>query len=803
MDNIKNKKTFIVIAIFFSIIATALINTIVYSALQTTIKIDGIGYARSQSDIRITKYNLSSIENSSISLYEEFNKYSTTSSITLPEATSTITYLVEITNYGSTEMAISEITGLPSNLKYTLQNYNLKDKICDQDNKCNNYAVKTFYLTISYLYYDSRETTFNINLTFNFKEFHPVTYDNMKVIGPTEILDGETYSHYLEGNKYFVNAIVDGKTVASANSKTTLIVNNVTTPLKISSTNTAEYNYSGNYKIFTAPVTGRYRIDLYGASGGRSYNTFNYTDQSNTQIGKGAYTSGLITLHQGEALYVYVGEEGHTPTSLKATTPSFNAGSSTVVSKDKDDIAGGGGGATDVRLTPGEWNNFDSLKSRIMVAAGGGGNNVSINSTTPVFKATNGGGPEITGTLTAWNQTWTPIVTQTQGYKFGIGQSGYESNLSGGGGGGGYYGGVAKEDASQSGRASGGTSFVSGHPNCNAISNLSTENNMVHLGTPIHYSNKYFTSSVIVSGGGDIYKNNWNNEITFSGNIGNGYAAITLDKELTTYSITYENIPGTYQNTILEGDTLSVTLPSIEDIYVFINEEQTTNYTYENNVLTIPNVIGNIKITTVYSKYVNNLESYYPLTSTLTDESTTKRYGDLITQREVIILYGDGLRVDGTGLRTQTNNHTLPDNFTIMIDFKPTATDSNWHHIWGIWSGVNSPTSYNSLSHFSNNFQIQNGQVKGETSTSPMKLNQWNRLIVTNDQNKWNLYLDGNFLVSADSQTDKKTGYFYVGENISQEGSDGEPSIVGYIKNLRIYNTNFTENEIKLLGTTK
>ena len=115
-------------------------------------------------------------------------------------------------------------------------------------------------------------------------------------------------------------------------------------------------------------------------------------------------------------------------------------------------FAGGGGGATDVRLTPGEWNNFDSLKSRIMVAAGGGGNNVSINSTTPVFKATNGGGPEITGTLTAWNQTWTPIVTQTQGYKFGIGQSGYESNLSGGGGG----GGVSANGIGDNGGAGGG-----------------------------------------------------------------------------------------------------------------------------------------------------------------------------------------------------------------------------------------------------------------------------------------------------------------------------------------------------------
>lgn len=35
--------------------------------------------------------------------------------------------------------------------------------------------------------------------------------------------------------------------------------------------------------------------------------------------------------------------------------------------------SGSGGGATDVRLVGGAWNNFDSLKSRIMVAAGGGG----------------------------------------------------------------------------------------------------------------------------------------------------------------------------------------------------------------------------------------------------------------------------------------------------------------------------------------------------------------------------------------------------------------------------------------------
>lgn len=138
-----------------------------------------------------------------------------------------------------------------------------------------------------------------------------------------------------------------------------------------------------------------------------------------------------------------------------------------------------------------------------------------------------------------------------------------------------------------------------------------------------------------------------------------------------------------------------------------------------------------------------------------------------------------------------------------MIDFYPTQTDSNWHHIWGIWNGINTSSSYNSLSYNSYNFQIQNGLIKGETTTSPMKLNTWHRLVVTNDSTKWNLYLDGNLLTSAATATDKKTGYSYVGENISNTGLDGEPSIVGYIKNLRIYNTPFTSNDIKLLGNTK
>ena len=41
-----------------------------------------------------------------------------------------------------------------------------------------------------------------------------------------------------------------------------------------------------------------------------------------------------------------------------------------------------GGGATDVRLKNGDWDNLDGLKSRIMVAAGGGGGLYNRNSYT-------------------------------------------------------------------------------------------------------------------------------------------------------------------------------------------------------------------------------------------------------------------------------------------------------------------------------------------------------------------------------------------------------------------------------------
>jgi len=117
------------------------------------------------------------------------------------------------------------------------------------------------------------------------------------------------------------------------------------------------YSYTGKAKTFEAPVSAYYKIELWGAQG-MDYN-------ADTPGGKGAYTAGTIYLKKGEKVYLYIGGKGVNK------TPGYNGGSAPGTTTDGTYYAGGG--ATDVRLENGEWNNFDSLKSRIMVAAGGAG----------------------------------------------------------------------------------------------------------------------------------------------------------------------------------------------------------------------------------------------------------------------------------------------------------------------------------------------------------------------------------------------------------------------------------------------
>jgi len=116
---------------------------------------------------------------------------------------------------------------------------------------------------------------------------------------------------------------------------------------------------ANQYYTYTAPATGTYKLQVWGAQGGYR--------AERILGGLGGYSIGTIALNQGDKLYVYVGGEGG-----KSDTPingivsgGYNGGGYRYGYT-------GGGGATDIRFTAGTWNSSSSLLSRVIVAGGGG-----------------------------------------------------------------------------------------------------------------------------------------------------------------------------------------------------------------------------------------------------------------------------------------------------------------------------------------------------------------------------------------------------------------------------------------------
>jgi len=252
------------------------------------------------------------------------------------------------------------------------------------------------------------------------------------------------------------------------------------------------FDYTGSYQTFKVPQNGTYKVELWGAEGGV---------KNNPNSARGAYTSGEIKLYKTNKLYVYIGQKGYLIRQLPSDTINIFGGGGNgnyncleyynTITIGKGGYNVSGGGATDIRLNSGNWDEFTSLKSRIMVAAGAGGIAAQTSDNCSHGGTINGidgvedsriieGGIYYENRIDKESKYYGTGGTQTSGGNingaFGKGgdalYDGNECNLNeGSGGGGGYYGGGASTGQGKYTGATGGggSSFISGYEGCDAI----------------------------------------------------------------------------------------------------------------------------------------------------------------------------------------------------------------------------------------------------------------------------------------------------------------------------------------------
>ena len=228
------------------------------------------------------------------------------------------------------------------------------------------------------------------------------------------------------------------------------------------------FSYTGEVQEFTAPYTGHYAIQLWGADGRAGAFRWAWLDFTDTNKGgEGGYIVAQIYLKRGETISVRV---GGTNTSATITDSGYNAGldggcgshsdTGGIIGMGTDYAGGGGGGATDIRIN----------EERLLVAGGGGGgagrDTVSVEGGVgghaQTSESANGGrgtseNSGAGGTITAGGAGNVGGVLDPRldgdlekggTSEMMTGNSGYAG---GGGGGGGYYGGGAAGAASDAG----------------------------------------------------------------------------------------------------------------------------------------------------------------------------------------------------------------------------------------------------------------------------------------------------------------------------------------------------------------
>ena len=458
---------------------------------------------------------------------------------------------------------------------------------------------------------------------------------NMIWYSTVEFVDPGYY--YLDSNNNIIKAT--STTDAVTVTRSTIVDNKMTvTYTPVSNPNKAvtrtvtfistsyTYDVNNSYYTFSVPVSGSYKIELWGANGNSS---------GSFAGGTGAYTSGNITLTAGEKIYVYVGGAG------SGDNGGYNGGGSLTLNQSTQNGAAGGG-ATDIRLKKGNWDSIDGLRSRIMVAAGGGG---ALPGTCGSSKKTGGFGGSITsnsntigtactdsmytialgasqvsgGSIDVYSAAGAKLNTYASG-KFGMSSKpdGYEGDIKAGGGGG-YFGGASSGYGSS---ATGGSSFVSGYSSSKAI-----DSNGNITDSNIHYSGKKFDNISVIDGeslSSSMAK-------PTSGN--NGYARISL----SSINFNSNNVTNKKKIVVTIGDKTESKNITNEVTTFDLTNYNLNNYNHilcnngatiklENSLLTVDNITTdtNCTISDDFVTTINSLDTSKNSITLINDVELTK-----------------------------------------------------------------------------------------------------------------------------------------------------------------------------------
>ncbi|HBG1683107.1 hypothetical protein KWV11_17510 [Clostridioides difficile] len=359
-----------------------------------------------------------------------------------------------------------------------------------------------------------------------------------------------------------------------------------------------EFNYTGAEQSVVLPP-GKYKFECFGACGGNYYDF--------VQCAKGGYTAGSLILKENTTLHVYVGQSGYCKgvNGIETCRSGFNGAGGITTYKSTSDgyYSLAGGGATDIRLIGGNWDNLQSLLSRIIVAGGGGGG--SGNSHDSIG---HGGGTKGKDGISIANKYFAGGGSQFQGgltfnslYNGSFGVSGAGDGISGVGGGGGWYCGAGSFYAEFGG---GGSGYI-----------LTKDSYK-----PANYSpsSKYYFSDINSVVGGNTTKQD-------------GYAKITLLQALPFLTISsYNSTTATFKADHTDTTLLTKIEYFIDDVLketitTDLTAEKTINYTVEDNALHALKIVVTDSANATAEKVVSISKGIAPLPAgSTTDEVTSK-----------------------------------------------------------------------------------------------------------------------------------------------------------------------------------